>query len=71
MFQFAFILIINNYSAGVFYLHVSIRFYFADIFDDIKKGTFFGIIINYIICYFISYIGIILFGKTLFRHLFI
>lgn len=63
--------IINNYSAGVFYLHVSIRFYFADIFDDIKKGTFFGIIINYIICYFISYIGIILFGKTLFRHLFI
>ena len=63
--------IINNYSAGVFYLHVSIRFYFADIFDDIKKGTFFGIIITYIICYFISYIGTMLFGKTLFRHLFI
>ena len=63
--------IITNHSAGVYYLHISIRFYFADIFKDITNGTFLGNIITYIICYLISYIGTIFFGKTFFRHLFI
>ena len=62
--------LITNYSAGVFYLHFSVRDYFGIYFDDIKNGTFKGIFINYFICYFVCFIGMKIFGKTPLRYLF-
>ena len=62
--------LITRYSAGPFYLHISIRAYLFDYNDNIKKGTFLGIIINYLICYIISILGYKIFGKSLLRHLF-
>lgn len=61
---------ITNYTAGVFYLHNTIIFYFKNIINPIKRGSFKGCIIVYLICYFISFIGIKIFGKTKLRNLF-
>lgn len=61
---------ITNYTAGVFYLHNTIIFYFKNIIKSIKKKSFKGCIIVYLICYFISFIGIKIFGKTKLRNLF-
>lgn len=55
---------ITNYIVGVFYLHNTIIFYFKNIIKSIKKGSFRGCIIVYLICYFKSFIGIKIFGKT-------
>ena len=41
--------ILINYSAGVFYLYMSVLSYFKCYFEDIKKGIFLGIIISYFI----------------------
>lgn len=41
--------ILINYSAGVFYLYMSVLSYFKCYFEDIKKGIFLGIILNYFI----------------------
>lgn len=65
-----FLAAITNYSAGVYYLHISIHKFFSDFFNDIKNGTFLGIIINYLICYFICFFGILIFGKTSIKYLF-
>ena len=62
--------LITNYSAGVFYLHFSVRDYFGIYIDDIKNGTFKGIFINYFICYFICFIGMKIFEITPLRYLF-
>ena len=61
---------LTNHSAGVFYLHLSIRDYFQFFFEDIKQGTFQGIIINYFICYFICFFGMLFFRKTPLKYLF-
>jgi len=65
-----YILLITKYSAGIFYLHISIRDYLIDHNDNIKKGTFIGSIINYFICYSISLFGDSIFGKTPLKYLF-
>ena len=65
-----FLTLITNYSAGIYYLHVPIHWYFEDYIDYIKNKTFFGVIINYLICYFICFIGIKIFGKTPIKYLF-
>ena len=65
-----FLIIITNYTAGVYYLHVPIHWYFEDYIDSIKNRTFIGAIINYLICYFICFIGIKIFGKTPIKYLF-
>lgn len=65
-----FLILITNHSAGIFYLHVSIKHYFMLFFDDIKKGTLLGIILNYLLCYLICFFGIKFFGKTRFKYLF-
>ena len=62
--------ILTNYTGGVYYLHVSIRLYLNLYVKQIKKGTFFGIIIIYFICYIICYFGMQLFKKTPFKYLF-
>ena len=61
---------ITNYSAGVYYLHVPIHSYMEDYIDSIKNKTFLGVIINYLICYFICFVGITIFGKTPIKYLF-
>lgn len=62
--------IITNYTSGIYYLHIPISLYLSNFIQLIKENTFYGCIIIYIICYFISYFGIKLFGKTKLRHLF-
>lgn len=59
-----------NHSAGVFYLHISIKEYFKFYIDDIKNGTFFGIILNYIICIGICKFGIFFFSNSSIKYLF-
>ena len=65
-----FLTAITNYSAGVYYLHVPIHSYMEDYIDSIKNKTFLGVIINYLICYFICFVGITIFGKTPIKYLF-
>lgn len=57
-------------SAGVYYLHISIHQYFRNYFQQMKKLTFSGAIINYIICYIICTLGIMIFGNTKSKYLF-
>ena len=65
-----FLILLTNHTAGVYYLHISIKYYFIPLLDIIKKGTFLGVIINYIICYFICFLGMKIFRKTRFKYLF-
>ena len=62
--------LITHYSAGPFYLHLSLKAYLLNYNDNIKNGTFLGIIINYLICYNISILGYKMFGKTFLKYLF-
>ena len=68
-----FIKIINlftNYTSGIYYLHIPIWIYLSNFIDLIKKRTFLTSLIIYIICYFISFMGIKIFDKTKIKHLF-
>ena len=65
-----FLNIITNFTGGVYYLHVPIHIYFKDYSNDIKKGTFIGMIQEYLICYFICFIGMTIFGKTPLKYMF-
>ena len=62
--------ILSNNTSGVYYLHLPIYSLLRKNFRLIKKKTFFGSLIIYIICQFISLIGIKFFGNTKLRHLF-
>lgn len=61
----------TKYSAGVYYLHFSIHIYFCQYIQQMKKRTFLGVIINYIICYILCALGIMIFGNTKLKYLFI
>ena len=61
---------ITNFTAGIFYLHWSIILYLKSNIKIIKNGSFSGIIVVYLICYTISFIGTKIFGKTKLKHLF-
>jgi hypothetical protein len=65
-----FIKLITNYTAAIFYLHVAISKYIGPYFILIQKRTMKGCIILYLICYFIGFMGSLIFGKTKLRHLF-
>ena len=62
---------ITNYTAGEYYLHISIYNYFKLSFKFIKDGTLYGCFIIYMICYLICFIGIKLVGKNKLKYLFI
>ena len=64
------ITLLTKYTAGIFYLHISIYNFFKFYINDIKNGSFFGIILNYCICYTVCQIGMIFFSKTLIKYLF-
>ena len=63
--------LITNYTAGIYYIHIAIDRYIESYIISIKKKTMKGCIILYLICYFISFIGSLIFGKTKLRHLFV
>lgn len=62
--------IITSYTAGIFYIHVPIHKYLKDYSYNMRKRTFKGMIQEYLICYFICFIGMLIFGKTPLRHMF-
>lgn len=64
-----FITQITKYTQGIYCLHCLLVMYMRRYFE--KDGTFYGTIILYIICYFISFIGFKIFGKTKIKFLFI
>ena len=61
---------ITNHTGGVYYLHFQIYRISSSYFKPIRNKTIKGCIINYIICYFICFIGSLIFGKTILRNLF-
>ena len=65
-----FLYIITNFTGGVYYLHVPIHKYLKDFSNNIRKGTFLGVCQDYLICYLICFIGMIIFGKTPLRYMF-
>ena len=65
-----FLNIVTKFTGGVYFMHVPIHNYFKDYLNDIKKGTFLGMFQDYLICYFICFLGTIIFGKTLLRYMF-
>ena len=62
--------IITSYTAGIFYIHVPIHKYLKDYSYNMRKRTFKGMIQEYLICYFICFVGMLIFGKTPLRHMF-
>ena len=62
---------ITSYSSGIYYLHIKIIDYFKDYFHAFEEKTLIGCALNYIICYFICFIGMKTFGKTNLKYLFI
>ena len=61
---------ITNHTGGVYYLHFQIDKIASPYFKPIRNKTIKGCIINYIICYYICFIGNLIFGKTILRNLF-
>jgi len=64
-----FITPITKYTQGIYCLNSLLVIYMRRYFE--KNGTFIGTIILYIICYFISFIGFKIFGKTKIKFLFV
>ena len=62
--------LITNYSGGIFYLHQLVQFFFKPYFNNIRNGTFIGIIQIYFISYIISVVGANIFYKTKLKFLF-
>ena len=66
-----FLIAVTNYSGGVYYLHMSMMRYFKEYINEFKKESFWAVVINYLMCYFICFIGTKIFGKTPLKYLFI
>lgn len=60
----------TNYTAIVFYLHITVFKYFRGFIEPINNRTFLGCIYIYLICYSISFLFMKIFGKTILRNLF-
>lgn len=61
---------LTKYTGGIYYLHILLRNYLKKKILLVKNKTISGSIIIYIICYFICFIGIIIFKKTKLKYLF-
>ena len=62
---------ITSYSSGIYYIHIKISDYFKDSFHAFEEKTLVGCALNYIISYFICFIGMKMFGRTILKYLFI
>ena len=61
---------ITKYTGGIYYLHPIVNDYLKKYIIFIKNKTIKGAFIIYIFCYFISFIGVKIWGKTILKHLF-
>ena len=59
---------ITKYTQGIYCLHFLIQYYFKLLFD--RKGTLNGCIILYIVSYFFSFFGFLVFQRTKLKFLF-
>ena len=62
--------LITNYTGGVYYLHIVVLNIFKKKISSIGNKTLLGGFTNYIICYFICFIGMRIFGNTKLKNLF-
>ena len=62
--------ILTNFTGGIYYIHRIIQKYLKYTLNDIRKGTFFGIVLIYLFSYIICYLGTLIFGKTKAKYLF-
>jgi len=65
-----FIIFVTNYTAGVYYMHMTLDQYLNDFFVFFKKRTFTVVITEYAICYYICFFGTLIFGRTPLKFLF-
>jgi len=61
---------ITNYTGGVYYLHIVVMNILKKKISFIGNKTFLGGFIIYIICYFVCFIGMKIFGNTKLKNLF-
>ena len=61
---------ITSYTAGIYFIHIKLYEYISNYIICIKQRTLKGCIIIYLLCYLISFFGILIFGKTKLKHLF-
>ena len=61
---------LTNYSGGVYYLHLKVKEILNNKLIIVKNGTLVGCFLNYILCYFICFLGIKVFGGTILKYLF-
>ena len=61
---------ITNFTAGVYCLHYKIQDYLEHSIDILKQKTLRGCVLNYLLCYFLCFIGARIFGKTKLKFLF-
>ena len=62
----------TSYTGGVYYMHFLVgQSYLIKIILKPLKGTIFGCMIIYLLCYSISYFGIKIFGKNKIKYMFI
>lgn len=64
------ILLISKYTPGIYYLHIPIMNYFRTFINVIKNKELYGSILIYIICFNFSFIGNLIFKKTILVNLF-
>lgn len=65
-----FVEFITRYTAGIYYLHMSIHYYLKNYILCFRKMNIESIFLNYIICYLICHLGMLLFGKNKAKYLF-
>lgn len=63
--------IFTNFTSGVYYLHIPMYKYLSNYIKLIKRKDIFGCLIIYMICYFISFLGLKFFSKTKLVNLFL
>lgn len=66
----AFVFHITNYTGGIYYLHLFVRFYLSQIFEKVRKKTFCGVFVIYFFSYLICFIGNKTFKRYKIRYLF-
>ena len=64
------IISLTNYSGGIYYLHIQLWRLLQIKFIMMKNKELLGCLINYLICYFICFIGTKLFRNSKFKYLF-
>ena len=61
---------ITSYTGGIYYLHYGVRTIFSTYFKIFGYGNLKSCIINYILCYFICFIGSSIFKNNRLKYLF-